>query len=238
MRISAITILIFTALCGFSQQKPHRYGTVALEINLQGSGQTLVLGEKQYHSNNGDSLYLDLLRFYLSAFQLQGSGIRYAEKGSYHLIDADVPETKTIVLERVPVGRYQSLEFCVGTDSLANVSGALGGDLDPTKGMYWGWNGGYINFKMEGRSSSCKTRYNGFEFHVGGYMPPYETLRRLQMPLKHVRVRENATTQLRINVDVVKFFDNIELEKTNQVMQPSAAAKQLSGYFQGVFSVE
>lgn len=236
MRISFITILILCALSSFSQPKPAEYGTVIVEINLQGSGQALVLGEKQYHSNSGDSLYLDLLRFYLSAIQLQGSGIHFSEANSYHLIDAEIPASQTIVLEHVPIGQYDAIKYCIGTDSLVNVSGAMDGDLDPTKGMYWGWNGGYINFKIEGRSNSCKTRYNSFEFHIGGYLPPNETLRNVALPLEPVLVRENAKTYIRINADVMKFFDHIDLGKTNQVMQPSPVAKQVSGYFKGIFA--
>jgi hypothetical protein len=35
--------------------------------------------------------------------------------------------------------KYDQIQFQLGIDSLTNVSGAMGGDLDPTKGMYWTW---------------------------------------------------------------------------------------------------
>jgi len=47
-------------------------------------------------------------------------------------------------------------------DSLANVSGAMSNDLDATKGMYWSWQSGFINLKIEGKSASCKTRKINF----------------------------------------------------------------------------
>ena len=59
---------------------------------------------------------------------------------------------------------FSKLKFQLGIDSLTNVSGAMGGDLDPTKGMYWTWQSGYINMKIEGKSNSCKTRKNQFQF--------------------------------------------------------------------------
>ena len=57
--------------------------------------------------------------------------------------------------------------FQIGIDSLTNVSGDLDGDLDPALGMYWAWNSGYINMKLEGKSSSCKSVKKEFQFHIG-----------------------------------------------------------------------
>lgn len=211
-----------------------------MTITPQMDGVPLILNDRLYRTPNGDSLYVDVLRFYLTSVQLVGNAKtrRFVEKDSYHLFDAKETGGHTIALNNVPAGRYDSLCFFVGTDSLTNVSGAMGGDLDPTKGMYWAWNSGYINVKLEGRSKSCKTRHNVFEFHIGGYMPPHQTVRRVVLPLKKIAIRENGTTNVRLVVDLEKFFSQIRLAETNMVMIPSKQAAQLADWFTTVFKLE
>jgi len=104
-----------------------------------------------------------------------------------------------------------------------NTSGALSGVLDPSNGMFWSWQSGYINFKIEGISPSCDTRKNKFQFHIGGYQEPHTTLRRLSFRL------DNQTTQIDLNLDV--FFDTILLALENQVMIPGERANELASIF-------
>ena len=59
----------------------------------------------------------------------------------------------------------------------SNVAGAIGGTLDPINGMYWAWNSGYVNFKIEGTSTLSNARKNAFKFHLGGYQHPYNSYR-------------------------------------------------------------
>lgn len=226
-------------LAGFGLPSPPvpESGTVTLSFRPEFSGQALVLNEHLYTSANGDSLSVEVLRFYISGIQLKGKSFHFQEKSTCHLIDAEDDNTRTIVLENVPAGDCGSLVFYVGTDSITNVSGAMDGDLDPTLGMYWAWNSGYINTKIEGRSNACPTLHHAFTFHIGGYMPPHQTLRRVELPLKNVRISKDAPTDIQVHVDVAQFFNRIQLDKTNQVMIPSQQAALLADYFQSVFSL-
>lgn len=213
-------------------------GNVQLDVHLRMQGRDIQLENKQYYTAKGDSLYLDACRFYLSGFELKSAhSTGYKEPNSYHLFDAEDPETAKIMLNSVPATLYDSLVFWVGTDSLANVSGAMSGDLDPTKGMYWAWNSGYINFKLEGRSNACNTRRHMFEFHVGGYLPPYPTVRRVALPLANCVVRQEECRKLALMVDLDGFFKHIRLAECNSVMIPGARAAELADYFKTVFSI-
>jgi hypothetical protein len=66
------------------------------------------------------------------------------------LIDFDENDSNALCLEIPDDIEFDAIQFNLGLDSLTNVSGALGGDLDPTKGMYWTWQNGYVNFKLQG----------------------------------------------------------------------------------------
>ena len=100
-----------------------------------------------------------------------------------HLIDVFEVDTLKINFKKLDFKKIKMIQFNIGIDSLTNVSGALGGDLDPQKGMYWAWQSGYINTKIEGRSPHCKNRKNAFQFHIGGYLQPFYAIRRVEMPL-------------------------------------------------------
>ena len=57
------------------------------------------------------------------------------EQPSYQLMDAEFPETLTIL---TPTNiSYNKISFSLGIDSATNNQGALTGDLDPQNGMYW-----------------------------------------------------------------------------------------------------
>lgn len=230
--LPAVVPLVFGV---FSRSHAGETGTLQIAIDLRFSGQPLVLGSQFYHTANGDSLYVDAVRFYLTDVRLHGETSVFEEPRSYHLIDAEENASQTIVLKNVPAGNYETVSFYIGTDSLTNVSGAMGGDLDPAKGMYWAWNSGYINVKLEGRSNACKTLHHAFEFHIGGYKPPCQTVRRMVLPLKKICIAPCANTAIKIRADLEQFFNHIQLETTNQVMIPGKEAVRLADWFKEVF---
>lgn len=157
----------------------------------------------------------ETVRFYLTGFQFFRNGREvFREENSYHLVDREGTWTIT-------VPEYDEIAFNLGTDSLVNVSGALGGDLDPTKGMYWTWNSGYINVKLEGISPMSKGRNNGFGLHLGGYMPPFQTVYLVKSPA-------TATGGIRIELDVCPMLEKVDWQQHYNVMSPSAEAVRLA----------
>lgn len=128
--------------------------------------------------------------------------------------------------------KIKALTFAIGIDSTASVSGALSGVLDPSKGMYWAWQSGYINMKMEGKSNSCKTRNNRFQFHVGGYLQPYCAWRTVEL---HPKV---SGTSLPIAVDLAELFSKIALSETNSIMIPGKRAIEMAEQSTKMFQVE
>jgi hypothetical protein len=125
---------------------------------------------------------------------------------------------------------YDEVCFLLGIDSLTNVSGVMGGDLDPTKGMYWAWNSGYINFKLEGRSPLCETTNNEFVFHLGGYSGPYSSYQSVKLLVKD-------KSSLIIKVDVTSFLHSIDLSTQHKTMSPGKEAKELSIQVSKIFSI-
>jgi len=210
----------------YSQEKKDDF---CLRFNIKYENETLVQNKK-YVSKSKDTLQLETFRFYVSNIKLiLKDNSEISEENSYHLIDLEDPNTQKISFSKKPNIEIKKIVFSLGIDSTASVSGALSGDLDPTKGMYWAWQSGYINFKIEGNSSSCKTRNNAFQFHVGGYLKPNYAIRTIEL--------EPLNSNFVINVDLAEWFNQIKLSETNSIMIPGLKAMDLADKAKSMFSI-
>lgn len=196
------------------------FGAMAQSLSFlpQWSGAPLVLGENYYSPQLPDSVRIEALRFYVSDVQLLKNGrIISVLPQKYWLIDLEQPASLQINLDTA--GSFDTIQFSIGIDSTTNVSGAMDGDLDPTKGMYWTWQSGYINFKLEGYSAFCPTRNHFFQWHIGGYQSPFNTVQNLQFP---------ANKSVEIQLSVQKIVEFMYAQRHYEVMSPSAKAVVLA----------
>ena len=129
-----------------------------------------------YTNAAGEQLTVTKLKYYVSNFVLtnaNGTVYTVPQDSCYFLIDESDESTHEPVLH-VPEGEYKTVSFLIGVDSLRStkdISERMG-TLDPTSeggDMYWGWNSGYIFFKMEGTSPASASPGGVFMYHVGGF---------------------------------------------------------------------
>lgn len=228
-----LILLLFAKTSAQNEKDSLHFG-----ISLKWKTENLELN-KTYISNN-DTLQLNSFKFYISGLELHcKDGTSYVEKNSFHLIDASDKNTQLINLPYKK--NIVKVQFNIGVDSTSSVSGALSGDLDAQKGMYWAWQSGYINMKIEGKSTSCKTRKNAFQFHIGGYMKPYYALKKVNININdnfNNNVNSNRDNEISIQVDVAKLFENINLSETNTIMIPGEKAMQIADLSVKMFSGE
>ena len=158
------------------------------------------------------------LKYYITNIELcLGKQSVWKEENSHHLVNQAQIETAKIALKIPKKLHYDKIKYQLGVDSLTNVSGAMGGDLDPTKGMYWAWNSGYINFKLEGIYEDCPTRKNKFQFHIGGYAGNIASVQKIEHKIR----KEGA---ILVNVQVDQFLKELNLEEEHSLMSPSTKA--------------
>lgn len=134
----------------------------------------------QFSYQCDSSVSINQLKFYitdLTLFSENGSEF-HPKEGECILYDIDSNFDTIYVFNVDKKFKVDSISFKLGTDSTLNVSGRLDGNLDPVLGMYWAWNTGYINFKLEG-SKKLQDKSASFEYHLGGYRAPFETVRNL-----------------------------------------------------------
>lgn len=223
VKISYCVIFLLSGWLGFGQADETQ-----IDFNLTFGNQ--ILQPNQTYISQTDTLQITAFRFYIGNLKIRfEDGTSSSEIGAYHLLDLEKPETLRVALPHSDKW-ISEVSFSVGVDSTASVSGALSGDLDPANGMYWAWQSGYINMKIEGVSKSCPTRKNEFQFHIGGYLEPNYALRNVTV--------KTSSKNPKITVDLASFFTHIKLSRTNQVMIPGKAAMQLADYSTKMFRLE
>lgn len=179
---------------------------------------------------DGTPVTITQFRFYVGHFALQRRGTSTPLDQNVHLIDLAEPTSLTFALGP-GWGIGDSLSFLLGVDSVTNVSGAFGGDLDPVKGMYWAWNSGYINLKLEGTSPHSPYPSRAFELHLGGYLPPFASAQRVVLP-----ALSEATCV--VKVDVAPLLMAADVRTRCDVMSPGEQALRLSRSAATMFKID
>ncbi len=203
---------------------------VSITFHPMYGNESLNTAGQYYTSSDGDSISIETCKFYVSAIEfLKGDSLVWSERNSYHLINAFDINTLSLHVASSSKIIFDQLRFNVGIDSTTNESGALDGDLDPTRGMYWTWQNGYINFKLEGTSNLCNTRNHEFQFHLGGYQYPYNSLQHVHLTSKN--------NNIHLNVNIGNMIYGTDLRNMNHVMSPGKDAMSLSEKIPTLFSI-
>ncbi len=182
----------------------------------------LGLGTRTHRTAAAETVRISTLRFYFTDLRLTYTdGTTYAAPAGYQLVDAEDSASWVLPLPAAPRGAVVALGFTVGVDSATNAAGVLGGALDPIHGMYWAWQSGYINAKLEGTTPSRPAAVrHAFSFHVGGYARPFATRRIVRL----ARATATSADTLTVCADVARWLAGAPLATTPDVLTPGPAA--------------
>lgn len=224
-----ITFLMVLIAWSVQSQK-----TQQLMIDFQNRfGNALLLPEQSYLMN-GDTLTINRFKYYISHFMLiNEQGKKIPLPVQYYLIDAADEASGKITLN-IPIGKYQSIHFLLGVDSLRNVSGVQSGALDPLHGMFWTWNSGYIMAKLEGTASSSQIAGKQFTYHIGGFRGNNHTARSISLPLS---LSDHPIT---IIADAKKWFEGpnpLVISKEPVCHSPGSLAVRIANNYANMFSI-
>lgn len=200
-------------------------------------GKKIVLGQSLL-SQKQDSFSLQTLRVYLSHFVfLKNDRVVFEEKNSYHLLDLEDVNSLVLEFEVAQSLDFDQVSFKLGIDSLTHIAGAMGGDLDPTKGMFWTWQSGYINCKLEGFAEKSPARNREFQFHLGGYLAPFQSVQEVRLNVPKELSTVQKLTNLELQLDLAPFFKQVNWAKKHNIMSPSKEAVAMSKILANSFSL-
>ena len=215
---------------------------LTVRMNIIANGAPLELG-RTYTNDLGEDYTITTFKFYASNLSISdGEAASTQEAESYHLIDASSPTSMSFT---APLGRisFNRIRFLVGVDSLRNVSGAQTGALDPTNGMFWTWNSGYIMAKLEGTSPSSPDPGQRMQYHIGGYAGAEATQRWVTLAFPGGLTYVNSPDQplaLTMDVDLDKWFRStheLPISAHPLVMTPGELSVRYADNYATLFSV-
>ncbi|MBX7094052.1 MAG: hypothetical protein K1X56_04980 [Flavobacteriales bacterium] len=212
-------LLILAATLFLLSFVPSKRISLSLSIIHTYQGKIVKPGDTLFF-HNGAPVKLNVLKYYISdvSFSKKNGG-KYADYNKTHLIDFS-SDTTNIVFGGSGNADVDTLAFYLGIDSSLSCSGVHEGDLDPVKGMYWTWQSGYINLKLEGIHPLSPTRDHGFQFHLGGYRNPFSAIQRVALPVNEKHIL--------LEVKLEHFLNAISVDSLHTVMSPGENAVKLS----------
>lgn len=204
---------------------------VQLKISAFFGNDELEFGD-QYYNVSGYRLNVAEFKLYLSyVYLLEEDG------DTVHLTDVAFFDVKgglnEIVIEEVPAGVYSSIGFGIGVAPDMNspqnpdFNIALFDNDHPlsfSKGMYWGWAGGYRFVIFEGKydtdPDSMEPMTDGYSFHTGGD----DTYREVMLENIGFDVSSGSNTA-HLDFHLDQFFysdsDTIDIATQNQTHMPN-----------------
>jgi len=168
--------------------------------------------------NIPETIKVDKLQGYLGKFVFSYQNKEYTILNEYKLVDwINQPE---LYFQDIQLGKLTSLSFDLGVDSIQTLKGAMEGDLDPGNGMFWTWQSGYINFKLEYKEDGSEKN-----FHIGGYQGKHNSVCRITMNIPKGKLLKG------ISFDVNEFTTFIESKKISSVMSPGEKAVMIANQY-------
>jgi hypothetical protein len=151
---------------------------------------------------------------------LNNDKVIYKNSGGVYLLNAE--DSLSLQFDVPQNLQFNRIQYGIGIDSVTNTSGALDGALDPLMGMYWTWQSGYINFKMEGFIGDISKEENKFEYHLGGYSDKNNAYQLVDLSIQSL----SENLQFQMPIDLI--FKSIFSEKKYNIMSTSTSAVLLS----------
>jgi hypothetical protein len=236
----ALYLLLLPAIGSF--QKKEMDSTLVVQFRAYVHGVPLEFNKK-YLNPFGETFEITRFRFYagkLAPAYTDGS-LKPKIISLYHLIDFSDSNSTRIELP-VAGGNCHGIQLQLGVDSADQSRGAQTGALDPAKGMFWTWNSGYINFKIEGNSPFSKQPSHLFEYHIGGYRNDNNTVWKIKLYSTNdesfLITRENKII-VEVGMDLDYLFDGptpIRIKEISSCMMAGPLARKISENFIGTFT--
>lgn len=215
MKFSLLLITLTFALHSSSQIPESKY--VKLTFTPRINGESILIESESSEALKKEKATISNFKWYISNVTLLHDGkVVFSEANSIHLLDVSKIGKPEISLSTPSSIAFDQVSFFLGLDSTINVSGNMEGDLDPTLGMYWTWQSGYIHFKLEGSTTEGKD----FSYHLGGYRSPFSTCEKVTL-----NCSESWNGNISVSID--KFLDSIDLNEESHIMSPGKRSKEL-----------
>ena len=239
-----VVLLQTILLCNVHAQ--NKFGKLKVIFVHSANHRMIAMNDSSYLNCFDEKYSISKLKYYLGNFKINDESLRL-KKNNYYLIDASKKEN-VISFESVDTGKYLSIGFDLGVDSIDNCSGAQEGALDPLNDMFWTWNSGYVFFKLEGSSPNSNADLNRIQLHLGGYKNDENLYTPIRLSCDNLLTASNAIivqpgkeTEIVIELNMDNFWQKDINNSINEIpvcMSPGSIAKKVAQRFSKLFSIQ
>jgi hypothetical protein len=252
-------LILVLAVILVSCTKPAGYGELCVKIDYSINGKPLITDSLCYTNEAGNEFLITEIQWFLSRIELQderGDWFRLNHKEvelpfSYttdwvFYIDSNIPESQTLEIASLPVGKYKTLRFTFGLNEEDNQSGLF--NDPPESNMFWPepLGGGYHYMKLNGKYLDENEELAPLNIHLGigqnedltAFFQNYFTV---ELPIDFT-ILENAENQLDLTMIVDNWFRHPHRYDFNEwgsaIMQNQAAQQMLKENGNDVFRIK
>ena len=125
----------------------------------------------------------------------------------------------------IPINNQKAsyIRLTLGVDSVTNAAGVHCCALDPANGMYWSWQSGYIQFKLEGKEKDG----NALNLHLGGFSNEHMSSITDEIPIRRLITNGpllpmNERSQgILVELDLSTFIKLVNTNQEYSLMSPN-----------------
>jgi hypothetical protein len=198
-------------------------GGLTVQINHKIADAPLALSTV-YTDDKGTDYEISQLRYWVSNVVLVAEDdSTVVLPDAYYLVEKTAAKDRTaITFSDIPVGNYKAVRFAIGVDEDHNHStDVFVGELSTAVDMDWGWNSGFVFFKVEGNYRPApEAGMTFFKMHVG-----FDTLyKEVQLDVTPFAIEADQVHNLELNAQVDQLFDGMDVRVNSSLIGGSVAS--------------
>ena len=229
-----------------SCKKPASYGDLCVSIGYSVNGKALITDSLCYRNEVGNEYLITEIQWFISKMELQDESDEWvAFEPQFFYIDTNIPESQTLRIALIPVGKYKNLRFVFGLDEEDNRTGLF--TDPPDSEMFWPdlLGGGYHYMKLNGKFLDAEGRLLPLAIHLGigqneDHSQFYQNYFTVELPIDF-SITETSENQLDLTMIIDNWFRNPNLYDFNEygshIMQNQAAQQALKENGNDVFRI-
>ena len=219
--------------------KKEENGFVDICVDYSVNNEPLITDTLCYTNEAGNEFLVTEIQWFVSKWELQDEQGRWIASDRIFYIDTNIPESQTLRMDSIPIGKYKKVRFTFGLDESDNLSGRFSDP--PESNMFWPeqLGGGYHYMKLNGKFVNEAGQLVPLNIHLGR-LHEEDNHFTVELPIDF-SITENTENQLHLTMIIDNWFRSPNLYDFNEygsaIMQNQAAQNVLKQNGQDVFDI-
>ena len=220
--------------------KKEENGFVDICVDYSVNNEPLIIDTLCYTNEAGNEFLVTEIQWFVSKWELQDEQGRWIASDRVFYIDTNIPESQTLRMDSIPIGKYKKVRFTFGLDESDNHSGRFSDP--PESNMFWPeqLGGGYHYMKLNGKFVNEAGQLVPLNIHLGR-LHEDDNHFTVELPIDFT-VTENTENQLHLTMIIDNWFRSPNLYDFNEygsaIMENPTAQRVLKENGNDVFTIQ